>query len=255
MSVSSLVERVVNRVCENKGLQKIKSRAMTIFAKQLPWWQDCRCSCTDYFCGVLLIYCIESGISLDCMMMKMTKKWHLLVVCFFPLLLSAQPFSYDAKYEVCFTPGQDCSLKLIQEVEKERKAIWIQAYSFTSAPIARALVYAKNRGVEVKVILDKSQFKAEKYSASKFLDNQGIPVWIDAKPAIAHNKTFIFSETVATGSFNFTKAAQEKNAENLLIIHDSRLTQQYRNNWIKRQKESIPLADYSRRNIRKGIVF
>ena len=186
------------------------------------------------------------------MIIKKTKWWGLLALCFFPLLLSAQTFSPNASYEVCFTPGQDCSLQLIQEIEKERKAIWVQAYSFTSAPIARALLHAKNRGVEVKVILDKSQFKAEKYSASKFLDNQGIPVWIDAKPAIAHNKIFIFSDTVVTGSFNFTKAAQEKNAENLLIIHDSQLTQKYRDNWIKRQNESSPLADYSRRNARKS---
>jgi len=51
---------------------------------------------------------------------------------------------------------------------------------------------------------------------------------IDANHAIAHNKVMIIDgETVLTGSFNFTKAAQEKNAENLLIIRDAALAAQY----------------------------
>ena len=41
----------------------------------------------------------------------------------------------------------------------------------------------------------------------------------------------IDGETVLTGSFNFTKAAQEKNAENLLIIRDKALAAQYTQNW------------------------
>ena len=51
-------------------------------------------------------------------------------------------------------------------------------------------------------------------------------------------------ETVITGSFNFTKAAQEKNAENLLIIRDAALAEQYSSNWNLRQKESVAFSDY-----------
>jgi len=52
----------------------------------------------------------------------------------------------------------------------------------------------------------------------------GRSVKIDAQHAIAHNKVMIIDgETVITGSFNFTKAAEENNAENLLVIHDKRL--------------------------------
>jgi phosphatidylserine/phosphatidylglycerophosphate/cardiolipin synthase-like enzyme len=41
----------------------------------------------------------------------------------------------------------------------------------------------------------------------------------------------IDGETVITGSFNFTKAAEEKNAENLLVIHDKKLAERYTKNW------------------------
>lgn len=79
------------------------------------------------------------------------------------LLLStscfAQQFSSGSAYDVCFTPGNDCSLKIINVISQAKKQILVQAYSFTSKPIANALVQARKRGVEVKVILDGSQLK------------------------------------------------------------------------------------------------
>ena len=99
----------------------------------------------------------------------------------------------------------------------------VQAYSFTSAPIAKALVNAFKKGIKVEVILDKSQ-RGERYTSATFLSNAMIPTYIDSKHAIAHNKIMIIDrETVITGSFNFTKAAEDKNAENLLIIRNKEL--------------------------------
>ena len=100
------------------------------------------------------------------------------------------------------------------------------------------LVAAKKRGVMVNVILDKSQ-KSNRYSASRFLINQHIPCWIDDKPAIAHNKIMIIDgKEVITGSYNFTKAAQNKNAENLLVIYDEKLAHIYMENWQRRRAVS-----------------
>jgi phosphatidylserine/phosphatidylglycerophosphate/cardiolipin synthase-like enzyme len=74
--------------------------------------------------------------------------------------------------------------------------------------------------------------RTEKYSSADFLANQGVPTMIDANHAISHNKVIIIDgELVITGSFNFTKAAQEKNAENVLIIRDKALAAQYTQNW------------------------
>ncbi|MDY0882328.1 phospholipase D family protein [Dongia soli] len=121
-----------------------------------------------------------------------------------------------------------------------KKQIRVQAYSFTSAPIAKALADAYRRGVDVKVILDKSQATA-KYTGATYLQNAGVPVAIDYKVAIAHNKVIVIDgSTVITGSFNFTKAAQEKNAENLLVIRDADLARQYIANWQAREAVSRP---------------
>src|SRR5204863_3198495 len=106
--------------------------------------------------------------------------------------------------------------------------------------IAKALVEAARRGVKVEVILDKSQ-RSERYSSADFLARAGIPVRIDAIHAIAHNKVMVLDgETVITGSFNFTRVAEEKNAENLLIIHDSALAARYAENWKVHAEHSAP---------------
>lgn len=150
----------------------------------------------------------------------------------------AEPFVRGAAYKVCFTPGQNCTAELVEAIERARKEIKIQAYSFTSIPIAKAIVEVKRRGIDVQVILDKSQ-QHSRYSSATFLKNNGIPVWIDYKPSIAHNKIFIIDKQfVSTGSFNFTKAAQMKNAENLLIIKDNQVARAYLANWEKRLQQS-----------------
>jgi phosphatidylserine/phosphatidylglycerophosphate/cardiolipin synthase-like enzyme len=90
------------------------------------------------------------------------------------------------------------------------------------------------------VVLDKSQ-RGEKYTSATFVFNSGIPTFIDAAHAIAHNKVMIIdNEFVVTGSFNFTKAAEESNAENLLIIHDPELTAKYKANYQAHLKHATP---------------
>jgi phosphatidylserine/phosphatidylglycerophosphate/cardiolipin synthase-like enzyme len=102
---------------------------------------------------------------------------------------------------VCFTPGGNCTDAIVQALGDAKRTILVQAYSFTSAPIAKALLDAHTRGVQVQVILDKSQ-RTEKYSSADFLANQGVPTMIDANHAIAHNKVMVIDgETVITGSF------------------------------------------------------
>ena len=140
--------------------------------------------------------------------------------------------------QVCFSPRGGCTESIVSQIDKAKSEILVQAYSFTSAPIAKALVNAHKRGVKVEAILDKSQ-KSERYTSATFVSNAGIPTYIDSKHAIAHNKIMIIDkETVITGSFNFTKAAEEKNAENLLIIKDKALAKIYMENWYRHKEHA-----------------
>jgi phosphatidylserine/phosphatidylglycerophosphate/cardiolipin synthase-like enzyme len=142
--------------------------------------------------------------------------------------------------QIYFSPKGGCTEAIVKEIGNAKSEIYVQAYSFTSAPIAKALVDAHKRGIKVEAILDKSQ-KKEKYTSATFLNNAGIPTYIDSKHAIAHNKIMIIDwGIVITGSFNFTKAAEEKNAENLLIIKSKEVAQSYIENWENHKKHSEP---------------
>jgi phosphatidylserine/phosphatidylglycerophosphate/cardiolipin synthase-like enzyme len=136
---------------------------------------------------------------------------------------------------------------VVDEIARARRSILVQAYSFTSVPILAALKAAHARGVEVEVIVDKTSARVSKsgsrYSAATYFSNAGIPVWVDTRVSIAHNKVMVLDgATVITGSFNFTAAAQSHNAENLLVVRDAALAERYRENWERRQAVSASYA-------------
>lgn len=182
--------------------------------------------------------------------MKKIKLFSCCFLLFFSFPLLAQNFSDQAFQStinlkegtatVCFTPGGNCTEAIINEINKAKQTLLIQAYSFTSAPIAKAILDAFKRGVKIQIILDKSQ-KTQKYSEGDFFVHAGIPTFIDDQHAIAHNKVILIdSNSLITGSFNFTKAAQERNAENILILHDPILISFYKKNWKSHFQHSIP---------------
>jgi len=143
-----------------------------------------------------------------------------------------------------FSPRGGCTEAVVDENDRAATSILVQAFSFTSAPIDKALVEAHQRGVQVQVILDKSQ-ETEKYSSGDFLLHAGIPTLVDGRHAIAHNKVMILDgNTVITGSFNFTKQAEESNAENLLVIRDAAIAAEYASNW---QQHALHSTPYERR--------
>lgn len=130
------------------------------------------------------------------------------------------PAATEQGIDVYFSPHGGCTEAVVAAIEQAKKSIKLQAYSFTSVDIAKAVVEAKRRGVDVVAVLDKSQ-RTEKYSSATFLHNEGVPVFIDAQHAIAHNEIILIDDRVLiTGSFNFTKAADEHSAGNLLLLHD-----------------------------------
>ena len=140
--------------------------------------------------------------------------------------------------QVYFSPCGGCTDAIVGELNKATKEILVQAYSFTSQPIAKALVDAHKRGVHTEIILDKSQ-RGKKYGAADFTAHMGIPTNIDSAHAIAHNKVMVIDqETVITGSFNFTKAAEGRNAENILILKSRELAKEYLTNWEKHKEHS-----------------
>jgi len=148
------------------------------------------------------------------------------------------PAMVGTSWHVYFSPNGGCTDEIVAEIGKATNTIRVLAYSFTSEPIARSLVEAHKRGIDVVVILDKEQ-RTAKDSEADFLADAGIKTLIDSRHAIAHNKVIIIDrQVVITGSFNFTKAAEEHNAENLLVIHDTTLAARYAADWQRHAEHS-----------------
>ena len=160
------------------------------------------------------------------------------------LLFSSLPnavIAAEPTLEVAFSPDGGGTELVVSVIQQAKKTIRVAAYSFTSTPIAKALMEAHKRGVDVQVVLDKSNLSA-KYSSATFLANVGIPVRIDSHYAIMHSKYLVVDgDTVETGSFNYSSAAESKNAENVLVIRaNPDLAAEYLENWQKLWGESKP---------------
>lgn len=143
-----------------------------------------------------------------------------------------------AKTDTCFTYYEKCTGFITKEIEKAEKTLYVQAYSFTSEEIVTSILRAKAKGVKVKILLDKSN-KTSRGSLLSFVKNNKIDVKIDYVPGIAHNKVIIIDDKkVITGSFNFSKSADYKNLENVIIIDEKDIVKKYTDNFNKRYKEA-----------------
>jgi phosphatidylserine/phosphatidylglycerophosphate/cardiolipin synthase-like enzyme len=143
----------------------------------------------------------------------------------------ADPPAAVPPIEVRFSPNGGCMDAILREIAAAKREVLVEAYWFTSARMADALVQAHKRGIEVRVILDASRTQLDDVQAD-VLANAHVPLQIDDKHVTAHNKLVIVDGgVVITGSFNFTEQSETENAENLLIIRDKAIAEKYTANW------------------------
>ena len=137
--------------------------------------------------------------------------------------LSADRIPLDgATAEVCFTPGADCASVVAGAIDAARERVWLMGYGFSERSILNALGAARRRGVDVRVILDRSNDDG-RYSGATYMAKIGVPVLIDRSVRIAHNKLILIDrDTIVMGSLNWTKAGNTKNAENVHVLRGAR---------------------------------
>ena len=124
----------------------------------------------------------------------------------------------SAAFEVGFSPKGKSLNIILDGIKNAEESILVAAYSFTSKPISTALLEAHKRGVAVRVVAD-AKSNTSQYSAVTFLANQGVPVRVNDRYAIFHHKFMVFDgRHVETGSFNYSAAAVDRNAENVLLL-------------------------------------
>jgi phosphatidylserine/phosphatidylglycerophosphate/cardiolipin synthase-like enzyme len=157
-------------------------------------------------------------------------------------------FPAQGTVQVAFTPWDNAEAMIVDGIRRAKHQILVQAFSFTSRAVANALIAAKKRGVDVQVMADREQTFSGEASRIPDLVQAGIPVALEVRYQSAHNKVMVMdAETadaaVITGSYNWTYAAQYKNAENVLILrHSPDIANAYAANWRRHYAEALPYA-------------
>jgi len=156
------------------------------------------------------------------------------------------PTIVQGSLQAVFAPSEDVEGVIVDTIDHARTQVLVQAYLLTSKKIASALIAAKRRGIDVRILADAEQHARTPSSKLAELSHAGIAVWLETKYENAHNKIVIIDAdrpqaTIITGSFNFTWTAQHKNAENILVArNNSALAARYALNWERHRQEATP---------------
>ncbi|EPF1958996.1 phospholipase D family protein [Klebsiella aerogenes] len=148
-----------------------------------------------------------------------------------------QPAAAAPSVQVGFSPEGSALQLVLKTIESAQHEIRLMGYSFTSPEVVSALVRAKRRGVDVRIVLDEKGNRSKaSQAAMNVVVNAGIPLRTNGRYAIMHDKVIIVdNHTVEAGSFNFSRSAARSNSENVLVIRDyPSLADTYLQHWQSR---------------------
>jgi len=133
-----------------------------------------------------------------------------------------------------FAPEDDVEDHIVATLKNAKESIYFAAFTFTSQPISQEVIDRYQAGVKVEGIYEKRQVSAGSDQSYNLLTQDKLPVLFDGNRYTMHDKFFVIDhQIVITGSFNYTKAANTENDENLLILHSPQIAEQYYNEFVK----------------------
>jgi phosphatidylserine/phosphatidylglycerophosphate/cardiolipin synthase-like enzyme len=141
----------------------------------------------------------------------------LLFIIFIPLSVDSQKEDLEL-IQVFFSPEDNCGGEILKRIEEAKHTIDAALYLFTSQPLSRAIVNAKERGVKVRIFLEGEKVD-DRYSKDDYLKRNGIPLRVRDDRGLMHNKFCVIDgKTLITGSYNWTHSADLWNDENIIIL-------------------------------------
>jgi len=139
----------------------------------------------------------------------------------------------DTLVEVYFSPDEGVlsdhliSNRLVELIDDAQQSVYLLAFSFTSDPIAAALLRQHQASLDVRGVVESSQVNASG-AETAWLQQAGVDLRLDGNPDTMHHKVLIIDgEILVLGSYNFTRSAEEQNDENLLVLHSATLAGEF----------------------------
>lgn len=134
-----------------------------------------------------------------------------------------------SQIEIYFSPKDKASVRIIELIKNAKHYIYIPTFLITHTQIANELINAKNRGIDVRVIIDANS-TSTRNTKHAILRKNGILLKTENYAGKLHAKSMIIDdEYIVTGSMNFSNSGENKNDENLLIIKNSTIAKSYKN--------------------------
>ncbi|QDT88915.1 phospholipase D-like domain-containing protein [Gimesia algae] len=139
------------------------------------------------------------------------------------ILANANTIETTLSSEALFSPHDDCSHRICRLIASARKKLDICVFTITDDRVTESILDAHARQVQIRIVTDNDK-SFDRGSDIERLERSGIPVRIDQTEYHMHHKFALFdSESVLTGSYNWTRSASRNNSENLVITNDPKL--------------------------------
>ncbi len=130
--------------------------------------------------------------------------------------------------QVYFSPEDNVMEHILEIVDGAQEQIEFLSYSFTNDELAEALIRKARQGVKIQGVFDADMVQSNTGTDYEWLVSAGLPMCLDGEYGLMHHKVIVVdSQTVITGSYNFTASAEKYNDENLVIIRDPSLANLY----------------------------
>ncbi len=130
--------------------------------------------------------------------------------------------------ETYFSPDDGVEEAIIEQINNAEESIFFMAFSFTSDPISEAIQARAEDGVVVAGVMDESQINSNQGGEYDAFAQAGFDIRKDGIEGLMHHKVFIIDERIViTGSYNFSRSAEERNDENILVIYNSEIAEEF----------------------------
>ena len=150
------------------------------------------------------------------------------------VLLVQLPVCASSTIEVYYAPEDQPIDRVVSLYAHATRYIYASVYALTAPSIVKALVEAKHRGVDVRVITDRERLTDPKqHSAVNTLRLAGVPIRINRHDGLMHLKQVVIDDAInASGSANHTTSGNRYNDDRLDVITDARLTAKAREKFL-----------------------
>ena len=141
--------------------------------------------------------------------------------------LPADQHGKEGLVQYCLSPDGDCVKVILFWIARANASIHILIFDFSLDSIRDALIKAKNRGIDVRIVMEQDTI-SNTGSEYRNLKQAGIDVRLDANSALMHDKTAVIdNHIIITGSYNWTASANNRNNDNLVVIDSQAWAEAY----------------------------